>query len=802
MAVTDEERLVVALEARIRDFEKNMAKAERTGTGNFNKLRQGSRSATQAMERDMVNSTNRVNQALATTAARVGAFGKAFAGGLAVGAVAATLEGARRAVEASTKSVLELADSAKVAGVSFNGFQRLKFVAEQNRVPIDALTDGLKELNLRADEFVQTGKGSGAEAFQRLGYTAEDLAKKLKEPEKLFLEIIGRLGQLDKAAQIRIADEVFGGTGGERFVQLIDQGEDGLRRQIQLVEDLGGIMDENMVQKAEEANRAFNVLSTTIGTHLRTAIVNAVGAWFTFLDSYREFQDQQSDTLKFRQAQLGMNRVELENQMLQIPKTEEMTRRKIQAQLDAIANEEAVIVSELNKRLQRTKAALPPEVVLPPSGAAVPPTSGSGKVDLLRYLAAGKDASHISGMSSSFESKLEKMLAALPKELAGAITINSGYRSNERQAQLWQEALAKYGSVAEARKWVAPPGNSQHNKGNAADLGYANDAARQWAHQNASQFGLSFPLSNENWHIEDAGARSGAMAERTKELEQAGQAYDDLIARGREFIAQQGTEGQALNMTEQAANALRYEQELLNSARQAGIDLSPAQIDSIRQLAGEMASAEEQTRRLAESQEQARQAAQEFASIAQGITKGFVSDLMNGASAADALKNALGRVADVMLDQVLNSIFQVKGAAGGGGGGGIFGGLFGGLFGGGGGLLGSLFSFDGGGHTGAGARSGGVDGKGGFPAILHPNETVIDHTKQRSGSSQSASSSTSSVKVDSEIVVRMDDEGKLTAIVERTAAKAADKRVKSYDANLPGRMDAINRAPRKRVNKT
>ena len=38
-------------------------------------------------------------------------------------------------------------------------------------------------------------------------------------------------------------------------------------------------------------------------------------------------------------------------------------------------------------------------------------------------------------------------------------------------------------------------------------------------------------------------------------------------------------------------------------------------------------------------------------------------------------------------------------------------------------------SFSGGGYTGSGARAGGVDGKGGFPAILHPNETVIDHTK-------------------------------------------------------------------------
>lgn len=42
-------------------------------------------------------------------------------------------------------------------------------------------------------------------------------------------------------------------------------------------------------------------------------------------------------------------------------------------------------------------------------------------------------------------------------------------------------------------------------------------------------------------------------------------------------------------------------------------------------------------------------------------------------------------------------------------------------------------SFDGGGFTGNGSRSGGMDGKGGFPAILHPNETVIDHTKGQSG---------------------------------------------------------------------
>jgi hypothetical protein len=45
----------------------------------------------------------------------------------------------------------------------------------------------------------------------------------------------------------------------------------------------------------------------------------------------------------------------------------------------------------------------------------------------------------------------------------------------------------------------------------------------------------------------------------------------------------------------------------------------------------------------------------------------------------------------------------------------------------------SRIALDGGGFTGWGARAGGIDGKGGFPAIMHPQETVIDHTKTQRG---------------------------------------------------------------------
>lgn len=130
--------------------------------------------------------------------------------------------------------------------------------------------------------------------------------------------------------------------------------------------------------------------------------------------------------------------------------------------------------------------------------------------DLAQFLTGGAATrpDSLTGLRPEFSSALTQLFAAAPQGLQ----ISSAYRSPELQAQLWDEALAKYGSPEAARKWVAPPGNSQHGFGNAVDLRFADDAAREWAHANAGQFGLAFPLSNEPWHVEWAGARGGTAA--------------------------------------------------------------------------------------------------------------------------------------------------------------------------------------------------------------------------------------------------------------------------------------------------
>jgi hypothetical protein len=119
--------------------------------------------------------------------------------------------------------------------------------------------------------------------------------------------------------------------------------------------------------------------------------------------------------------------------------------------------------------------------------------------------APGKDRSHVDGLTDLKATRLSAFLQDNPH----GVEIISGARSIERQQQLWNQALQKYGSEAEARKWVAPPGKSQHNHGQAADLRYKTDEARKWAHENAAKYGLAFPLGNEPWHVETAEARQG-----------------------------------------------------------------------------------------------------------------------------------------------------------------------------------------------------------------------------------------------------------------------------------------------------
>lgn len=83
-----------------------------------------------------------------------------------------------------------------------------------------------------------------------------------------------------------------------------------------------------------------------------------------------------------------------------------------------------------------------------------------------------------------------------------------------------------------------------------------------------------------------------------------------------------------------------------------------------------------------------------------------------------------------------------------------------------------LPSFAGGGYTGSGSRSGGMDGNGGFMAMLHPNESVIDHTK--GGSGQIVVNQTINVSTGVQQTVRNEIKSLMPQIAESAKAAVAD----------------------------
>ncbi|HEY5797658.1 MAG TPA: M15 family metallopeptidase [Bosea sp. (in: a-proteobacteria)] len=121
----------------------------------------------------------------------------------------------------------------------------------------------------------------------------------------------------------------------------------------------------------------------------------------------------------------------------------------------------------------------------------------------------GNSAAHVDGLDEGFATNLAALIQDAPPGIREKLGVQSGFRSIERQRQLF---AASDGSG----KMVAPPGRSFHNHGQAVDLAYDGRSLKHapkdvidWVHGNAGKYGMFFPMAYEPWHIEPVGTRGG-----------------------------------------------------------------------------------------------------------------------------------------------------------------------------------------------------------------------------------------------------------------------------------------------------
>jgi len=187
-----------------------------------------------------------------------------------------------------------------------------------------------------------------------------------------------------------------------------------------------------------------------------------------------------------------------------------------------------------------------------------------------------------------------------------------------------------------------------------------------------------------------------------------------------------------IGKSNQEVATARARWEMLDEAKKRGIPVNAT-------LNAQINAQAEEVGRLTAELECAEISHEQFEEAIDGIAGAMSDALVQGESLREGLANVFkGIAADLLKSGIKEALMSVFG---GGGGGGLWGAVLGAF--GIGGVRGNddlsqalrgAMSFDGGGFTGFGSRSGGIDGKGGFPAILHPNETVVDHTRgQRVG---------------------------------------------------------------------
>lgn len=145
----------------------------------------------------------------------------------------------------------------------------------------------------------------------------------------------------------------------------------------------------------------------------------------------------------------------------------------------------------------------PSKAALPVHASGVGPDPATTPATHAEPPAKPHDASGTKGLDPELQRRFDAARAAAAKS-GLSLTITSGRRTVAQQKALIDEAVAEHGSVAEAHKFVLPPGRSAHVTGTAIDVGGQKAAA--WLAEHETTFGLCRTYANEWWHFELVGA--------------------------------------------------------------------------------------------------------------------------------------------------------------------------------------------------------------------------------------------------------------------------------------------------------
>ena len=647
---TDEERLVVSLEARINQFEKSFQRANKTASSNFDAIEKRAKESASRLDKAFAN----VGNGIRNTVAGIGA---AFAG-------IVSAKAAGDLIDSSIKIQNQLKTTGLEGKELKSVYDQLFASAQKNATPLEALVTLYSRTSGAA-------KDLGASQAQMLKFT-DGVSLAMRVSGQSAGESAGALLQLSQA----LGD---GKIQAEEYNSLLDAGRPILQAVASGMADAGGSISKltQLVKDGKVSSAAFfNAFLAGLPT-LQSQVANSEG---TISSSFVRLQNVLVDAAKrFNESS------EASQQFSSI--------------VDQVAAEiQSVNFDTLVKQIE-----------------AVAKAFSDGIATANNWAAAIGRASGLSRVGKA-------LVNALPGDttvksyLGGALQVSSGDAVQDRINDAFDGPAPNTGGL------TAEQIQAFATRSGAAAGAAAAKASRLPAAETVKPVSLAdYPVPASSGGGKGGGG-GRSRDDYAREIEQLKERTNSLQA----STAAQAALNPLVDDYGAALATAEAKQQLMNAAQKQNKAVTPemsAQIDAAAEAYGRATAAAQQ---LQDKQDDVKRSAEDALGTARDVTKGLITDLASGKGGAEALSDALAKIGDAILDNVLDKLFTLKNFSG------IFGGLLGGNsaaalnssigFTGVTTTLGAFLGLAGGGHV----RGPGTSTSDDIPAMLSDGEFVVN----------------------------------------------------------------------------
>lgn len=184
----------------------------------------------------------------------------------------------------SAQSTDDLTKQARTIGVLTEELDALNFAAEQTTGTSAGVSEGLRQLTLRASEAAR-GLGAGVEAFGILGVEVTDSQGRVKDINTLLGESADALNNIgDRALRLELAEKL----GLSQLDLLLQQGSQGIAELTAEARRLGVVTDEDS-KAAEEFNDQWNRLLRIANNIVRVIATKMLPLFTSLLMRFQEW---------------------------------------------------------------------------------------------------------------------------------------------------------------------------------------------------------------------------------------------------------------------------------------------------------------------------------------------------------------------------------------------------------------------------------------------------------------------------------------------------------------------------------